>query len=83
MCTAGRGPPQSTLTMVQTVESPKGLRPSGKSDNPPVFPGEIFPGNPLGHYTVFSDFWINIVKIMQTRVALWLTLNIFQFYQEV
>ena len=49
----------------------------GKSDYPQDFPEKIFSGNPLGHSTVFSDFWINIVKIMRPTVALGLTLNLF------
>ena len=36
-----------------------------------------FPDKPSGR---FSSFWIEIVKIMQHRVTLRLTLNIFMFY---
>ena len=75
------------IDLVQTVESPKGL--SGKfcpreeqpwrkvwlSEGPPV--GK-FSKQTLRIFHCFSDFWIEILKIMRPRVSLGLTLNIFR-----
>ena len=44
-----------------------------------TFCGPIFPEN-TWTFPSFSDFWIDIVMMMQPRVALELTLNIFLFY---
>ena len=42
------------------------MRPSGKSDYPQNFPGDIFPGNLLQHSMFYSsNSWNNIVKIMR------------------
>ena len=55
---------------------PDGHSPKGKSDDPREIPWAKSQENHQG-ITTALDFWIKTVKIMKTRVALGLTLNIF------
>ena len=59
------------ITVLESVAWP----PSGNSD----VSGDFQETSYLGHSSVFSDFWINMVNIMRPRVALGFTLNMFQF----
>ena len=67
------GGPKSNETFLRGTAPKESLITQGTSR------GEIL-HTILEDFPIFSDFWIKTVKIMQPKVALGLTLNIFQFY---